>query len=92
MFNFFKRKENKGNVDCQNEVKVAPVIKRVKKQWRPERYSEGIYWFVNDAHGVNSVMWLGDGEDIARMKAGNMFKTREEARAMRDRVKRLFGK
>jgi hypothetical protein len=93
MFNFFfRKKENKGNLDYQNEVKVAPVIKRVKKQWRPERYSEAWYWYITDGHGVGSEMWCGNATDIARLKAGNLFKTRTEARTMRDRVKKFFGK
>jgi hypothetical protein len=92
MFNFFRRKENKGNVDYQNEVKIAPIIKRVKKQWKPERYSEAVYWFITDGHGVRSKRWYGNAVDIARLKARNLFKTRTEARTMRDRVKKFFGK
>jgi hypothetical protein len=84
MFNFFKRKE----------VEVAPVIKvkRVKKQWRPKTDSFGVYWFVADTIGVQSCEWVGDAIDSYRMRAGNMFKTRKEARVMCDRVKRLFKK
>lgn len=68
------------------------MFRRPKKTWQPDRITEYRYWYITDGHGVDQCDWEGDVWDIVRYKAGNMFKTRTEARIMRDRVKKLFGK
>ena len=53
-------------------------IKAVPKPWKPEKYEEYWYYVIFKKEAIWKT-WCFDGNDLYRWKAGNCFKTREEA-------------
>lgn len=55
-------------------------VKPIPKPWKPKKGD--IYsYYINSTYfdGTNSCMWTDEGLDLLFWKAGNCFKTREEA-------------
>lgn len=52
--------------------------KVVPKPWKPEKYEAYWYYVIFKKEAIWKT-WCFDGNDLCRWKAGNCFKTREEA-------------
>lgn len=55
-------------------------IKAVAKPWKPKKGEQYWYYRINIRNAF-STTWCSDSLDLCRWKAGNCFKTREEAEA-----------
>ena len=53
-------------------------VKAVPKPWNPEKYEAYWYYVIFKKEAIWKT-WCFDGNDLCRWKAGNCFKTREEA-------------
>lgn len=55
------------------ELKVVP------KPWKPKAWER--YWmYMSSIRDAKWITWSGDGTDLCRWKAGNCFRTKEEAK------------
>ena len=53
-------------------------VKALTKPWKPEKYEAYWYYVIFKKEAIWKT-WCFDGNDLCRWKAGNCFKTREEA-------------
>ena len=53
-------------------------VKAVPKPWKPEKYEAYWYYVIFKKEAIWKT-WCFDGNDLCRWKAGNCFKTEEEA-------------
>lgn len=67
------------------DFKTKKVIKR---RWKPKANEK--YWVVIPGVDVRSFTWNGDSSDNSWFNFGNCFRTKEEAEAMAEKIKKLL--
>lgn len=58
------------------------------KRWKPE-YKER-YYYVNSIGIVRDNIWCNLDDDTSLYEFGNCFKTKDEAEAMKDKIKEIL--
>ena len=55
-----------------------------------EPVRDDVYYYVLTTGGCACDVWLGTSEDLLRYDIGNFFRTKEEARAMSEKIKKVL--
>ena len=77
---------NIGKKIVEIEKKIEEEEKNEKsRRWKPQK--DDIYWFVSNSGCVGKSKWDNDGIDRERYLIGNYYRTEEECRFIREKLK-----
>lgn len=82
------------DITCSVEDTLCPFIKefyreiKLPKKWKPE-YKER-YYYISSIGTVMDNIWFNPDGDTLLYEFGNCFKTKDEAEAMRDKIKKIL--
>lgn len=87
-----------GEIDWTSNSNTSTILSFLKEfykevklpKWKPK--NEGCYYFIDDRGTIITGMWnkYGERKDNLRYQFGNCFRTKEEAEAVRDKIKNVL--